>query len=213
MDRNLRWFIDKRVERTIESLKKQNMLGIYIKDKTELFELLEKLIPNNTIVGVGDSMTLFELGVIDFLREKNIDFLDKYSSNLKGDDKKKIYRANFSADTFLTSTNAVTEKGELYNIDGNGSRVAPMIYGPDQVIVIVGTNKIVKDLDEAENRVRQIAAPIDAKRLNKNTPCTKVGYCVDCRHEERICNDFVVITGQFQKDRIKVLIVDDFLGY
>lgn len=213
MANNLRWFIDKKVERTIESLKKQNMLGIYIRDRKALFELLEKLIPNNTSVGVGDSMTLFELGVIDFVREKNVDFLDKYSDNLKGDDKKKIYRANFSADTFLTGTNAVTENGELYNIDGNGSRVAPMLYGPDQVIVIVGTNKIVKDLDEAENRVRQIAAPIDAKRLNKNTPCTKVGYCVDCRHEERICNDFVVITGQFQKDRIKVLIVDELLGY
>ena len=213
MDNNLSWFIDKRVERTIENLKKHNMFGIYIKDKKSLFGLLDNFIPDNTVVGVGDSMTLFELGVIDYVRSKNIEFLDKYSENLKREDKKKIYRANFLTDTFLTGTNALTENGELFNIDGNGSRVAPMLYGPDQVIVIVGINKIVKDLDEAEKRVRQIAAPIDAKRLNKNTPCTKFGYCVDCNHDERICNDFVVITGQFQKDRIKVLIVNESLGY
>lgn len=213
MDNNLRWYIDKQVERTIENLKKHNMLGIYIRDRTELFKVLQDLIADGSTVGVGDSMSLFELGVIDFIRDKNVKFLDKYSEEYKGKDKKELYRANFSADTFLTGTNAITEKGELYNIDGNGSRVAPMIYGPDQVIVIVGVNKIVRDLDEAKNRVRQLAAPIDAKRLEKNTPCTKVGYCVDCTHEERICNDFVVITGQFQKDRIKVLIIDESLGY
>lgn len=213
MDNNLRWYLDKRIERTIQNLEKQKMIGIYIRNRKELFELLEDLIPDKTIVGVGDSMTLFELGVIDFIRDKNVKFLDKYSKHLTSKDKKEIYRANFSSDTFITGTNAVTENGEIYNIDGNGSRVAPMLYGPDQVIVIVGINKIVKNLDEAENRVRQIAAPIDAKRLNKNTPCTKVGYCVDCRHEERICNDFVIITGQFQKNRIKVLIVDESLGY
>lgn len=213
MDTNLKWYIDKKVERTIENLKRHNMLGMYIEDKAKLYEVLEALIPDNTTVGVGDSVTLSELGVLDFIRNKKVKFLDKYAKHLSSSDKKAIYRANFTADTFLTGTNAVTEKGELFNIDGNGSRVAPMIYGPDQVIVIVGINKIVKDLHEAENRVRQIAAPIDAKRLNKNTPCTKVGYCVDCNHEERICNDFVTITGQFQPNRIKVLIVAENLGY
>ena len=146
-------------------------------------------------------------------RNKNVNFLDKYADEYKGKDKKELYRANFSVDTFLTGTNAITENGELYNIDGNGSRVAPMIYGPDQVIVIVGTNKLVKNLEDAKNRVRQLSAPVDAKRLGKNTPCTKLGYCVDCMHEERICNDFVVIAGQFQKNRIKILIIDENLGY
>ncbi len=213
MDSNFRWYMDKKIERTIDNLKKHNMLGIYIKNRKVLFEVLEDLIADETTIGVGDSMTLFELGIIDYIRNKNVHFLDKYSDEYKGKDKKELYRANFSSDTFLTGTNAVTEKGELYNIDGNGSRVAPMIYGPDQVIVVVGINKIVRDLSEAENRVRQLAAPIDAKRLDKNTPCTKVGYCVDCKHEERICNDFVVIAGQFQKERIKVLIMDESLGY
>ena len=165
------------------------------------------------IVGVGDSMTLFEAGVIDFLRNGNFNFLDKYEENLTTDETRAIYIKNFSADTFICSTNAITEIGELYNIDGNGSRVAPMIYGPKQVILIIGINKIVKNIEEAERRVRDYAAPIDAKRLNKDTPCTKLGYCVDCKGPNRICNDFVVIRGQFIKGRIKVLIVRDILGY
>ena len=113
----------------------------------------------------------------------------------------------------MCSTNALTESGELYNIDGNGSRVAPMLYGPRQVILVAGINKIVRDIEEAEKRVRQYAAPIDAKRLKKSTPCTVLGYCADCKSPDRICNDFVVIKGQFVKGRIKVIIVKKQLGY
>lgn len=167
MDDNLRWYLDKKIETTIENLKKHNMLGIYIKDRGELLQVLEDLIDDKSTIGIGDSMTLFELGIIDYLRARNLHFLDKYSEDYKGKDKKELYRANFSADTFLTGTNAITEKGELYNIDGNGSRVAPMIYGPDQVIVVVGVNKIVRDLDEAKKRASHLAAPVDAKRLGK----------------------------------------------
>jgi len=97
---------------------------------------------------------------------------------------------NFSADTFMCSTKSLTESGELYNIDGNGSRVAPIIYGPKQVILVVGINKIVRDIEEAKKRVRQYSTPIDAKRLGKDTPCTILGYCVDCKSPNRICNDF-----------------------
>ncbi|SNR91529.1 Uncharacterised ACR, YkgG family COG1556 [Anaerovirgula multivorans] len=129
------------------------------------------------------------------------------------EEKKEIYRKSFSADAFLCSTNALTEEGELYNIDGNGSRVAAMIYGPYQVIIVTGMNKIVRSLEEAEKRVRQYAAPLDAKRLNKKTPCVTLGYCIDCKSEERICNDFVVIKRQFNKGRIKVIIVGKHLGY
>ena len=88
-----------------------------------------------------------------------------------------------------------------------------MIYGPEQVIIVVGTNKITENVDEAIKRVRQIAAPLDAKRLGKGTPCTKLDRCVDCSHKERICNDFVLIANQFVKDRIKIIIVDQELGY
>ncbi|KNF08326.1 hypothetical protein CLPU_8c00910 [Gottschalkia purinilytica] len=213
MDNNVLWYIDKQIERTISNLKKRNMEGYYVKDEKEIIEKLKELIPENSIVGVGDSMTLFEAGVIDFLRKGNYKFLDKYKEGITSEEKKNIYLQNFSSDTFLCSTNALTENGELYNIDGNGSRVAPMIYGPKQVIIVAGINKIVRDIEEAEKRVRNYAAPIDAKRLNKDTPCTKLGQCVDCKSPNRICNDFVTITGQFVKGRIKIIIVGKQLGY
>ncbi|MFL0196230.1 lactate utilization protein [Clostridium sp. WILCCON 0269] len=213
MDNNVLWYREKQVERTINNLRKRNMAGFFVNDDMELKELLKELVDKNSVVGVGDSMTLFETGVIDFLREGNFTFLDKYTEGITSGEKRQIYIQNFSADTFMCSTNALTEDGELYNIDGNGSRVAPMIYGPKQVILVIGINKIVKDIEEAEKRVRSYSAPIDAKRLGKNTPCTTLGYCVDCKSPNRICNNFIIIRGQFIKNRIKVIIVGKQLGY
>jgi hypothetical protein len=213
MDENISWFMNKQVEKVINGLEKHNMKGIFVKDEKELIEVLKGFIQEDSVVGVGDSITLLETGALDFLREGNYIFLDKYRDGITSEEKRQIYIQNFSADTFLCSTNALTEEGELYNIDGNGSRVAPMIFGPKQVIIVAGINKLVKNLEEAERRVRNYAAPIDAKRLGKDTPCTKLGHCVDCKSPDRICNDFVTITGQFVKDRIKVIIVAKSLGF
>lgn len=211
MDKNVSWFIEKQVKKAMDGLNKNNMQGIYVNDESELLAVVKELIVENSVVGVGDSVTLLETGVLDLLRSGHYNFLDKEGITREG--KKDIYIRNFSADTFLCSTNALTEDGELYNIDGNGSRVAPMIYGPKQVIIIAGINKLVRNKEEAEKRVRNYAAPIDAKRLNKDTPCTKTGRCVDCKSPNRICNAFVTITGQMIKDRIKVIIVGKPLGY
>lgn len=213
MDKNIEWYVSKKIARTLEGLKNNNMTGYYVENREQLLKTLRNLISENSVVGIGDSMTLFETGVIDFLRNGKYMFLDKYRNDITSKEKKQIYIQNFSADTFICSTNALTENGELYNIDGNGSRVAPMIYGPKQVLLVASINKIVKDIDEAKNRVRNYAAPIDAKRLNKNTPCTKLGYCVDCKSPNRICNYFTIIARQFIKDRIKVIIVGENLGY
>lgn len=213
MDNNVLWYLEKQIEKTIDNLKKRNMTGFFVKDDIELKGLLKELIVENSVVGVGDSMTLLETGALEFLRKGNYTFLDKYREDITSEEKKQIYIQNFSADTFLCSTNALTEDGELYNIDGNGSRVAPMIYGPKQVILVTGINKIVRNIEEAEKRVRNYCAPIDAKRLGRNTPCTTLGYCVDCKSPNRICNDFTIIRGQFIKDRIKVIIIGKQLGY
>ncbi|AFS78216.1 hypothetical protein DUF162 [Gottschalkia acidurici 9a] len=213
MDKDVLWYMEKQIDRTIDNLKKNNMAGFFVKDDIELKALLKELISENSTIGVGDSMTLFETGVIEFFRNGNYVFLDKYRDGITSEEKRQIYIQNFSSDTFICSTNALTENGELYNIDGNGSRVAPMIYGPKQVILVTGVNKIVKDIEQAEKRVRNYSAPIDAKRLNKKTPCTTLGYCMDCNSPDRICNDFIIIRGQFIKDRIKVIIVGKELGY
>ncbi len=201
------------ISKLIKKLQQNNMAGYFVYNKKELLDLLLVLIEDGTSVGCGDSVTLEQLGVFDFLREREVIFLDKFNPSLSRKDKQELYLKNFSADTFITGANAITLDGKIFNIDGNGSRVAPMLYGPGQVIVVAGINKITEDVDSAICRARQIAAPLDAKRLGKATPCTELNRCVDCRHKERICNDFVLITGQFIKDRIKVIIVNRELGY
>ncbi len=202
-----------KIETIIDNLNKNNMQGYFVSDKQQLITLISGLIPNGSTVGCGDSVTLEETGVFDFLRNGNYHFYDKYQSGLTSEDKRKIYLKNFCADTFITGSSAVTVDGKIFNIDGNGSRVAPMIYGPEQVIIVVGINKIVENVELAIQRTRQISAPLDAKRLRKETPCTKLDKCVDCSHKQRICNDFVLITGQFTKNRIKVIIINEILGY
>ena len=195
------------------NFEQHNMAVFQVSNSQEVLALLNEFIKDGTTVGCGDSVTLEQTGVLDYLRKKDITFLDKYQPGLSHEDKRAIYLRNFSADTFITGTNSITVDGKIFNIDGNGSRVAPMIYGPEQVIIVVGTNKITENVDEAIKRVRKIAAPLDAKRLGKGTPCTKLNCCIDCSHKERICNDFVLIANQFAKDRIKIIIVDQELGY
>jgi len=201
------------IRKTIENLERNNMSGYFATNSTELTALLSKLIPKGASIGCGDSVTLEETGVFEFLRSGGYTFYDKHKPNLTSADKRKLYIKNFSADIFITGTNAITMDGKLFNIDGNGSRVAPMIYGPPSVIVVAGVNKLVADVDAAIERTRQIAAPLDAKRLGKETPCVTLGRCIDCKHKQRICNSFVLITGQFAAGRIKVIIVNEELGY
>ncbi|MDF2873235.1 MAG: lactate utilization protein [Anaerocolumna sp.] len=205
--------MDLRIEKTINNLRRHNMCGYYIEDKENLLCLLKELITPGSTVGCGDSVTLEETGVFDYIRQGNYHFLDKFKPGLSRDEKRQIYLKNFAADTFLTGVNAITTDGRLFNIDGNGSRVAPMLYGPNQVIVIAGINKLTDTLEDAITRARQIAAPLDAKRLGKSTPCTSLNRCIDCSHKERICNDFVLISGQFSEDRIKVILINEALGY
>lgn len=189
------------------------MTGYYVCSIAQLRETIRSLIRKGETVGCGDSVTLEQTGIFDLMRCRDYKFLDKHKPGLSHEEKREIYLQNFRADTFLTGINAVTTDGILFNIDGNGSRVAPILYGPKQVIAVVGTNKIVNSVDEAVFHTRQIAAPLDAKRLGKDTPCTKLNKCIDCHHPQRICNDFVLITGQFEKDRIKVVFIEGNYGF
>ncbi len=178
MDKNVDFVTYKMVERTINSLEKNNMDGYFVKDEQEAIQKIESLICEGSTVFVGGSMTLFEAGIIEFLRNGKYKFLDRYEDGLTGEQIKEIYRKSFFADAYLTSSNAVTENGELYNVDGRGNRVAAMIFGPDKVIVVVGINKLVRNIDEAVMRNERIAAPANAKRLNRDikmilsVPCT-----------------------------------------
>lgn len=213
MDQNLKFVIDARIKRTMESLEKNNISAYRVENEEEALQKIGELIPEGSTIGIGGSMTLFEIGAIDFIRKGNYNVLDRYKEGLTPAEMKEIFRKGFFADAFLTSSNAVTENGELYNVDGNGNRVAAMLYGPDKVIVVVGINKLVKDIDEAVLRVEETAAPANNKRLNKTNPCTKTGHCMDCSSEGRICNEYTVIRRQGAKGRIHVIIVNKELGY
>ena len=201
------------IQSAIRNLNGNNMAGYYAHSIAQLHEIILSLIQKGETVGCGDSVTLEQTGVFDLIRRRDYMFLDKHKLGLSHEEKREIYLQNFRADTFLTGINAVTMDGCLFNIDGNGSRVAPILYGPKQVIAVVGTNKIVNSVDEAVFRTRQTAAPLDAKRLGKDTPCTKLNKCIDCHHTQRICNDFVFITGQFEKNRIKVVFIEGNYGF
>jgi L-lactate utilization protein LutB len=213
MDKNLKFVVDERIKRTMENLEKHNISAYRAEDEEEALKKIGELIPEGSTIGIGGSMTLFEIGAIDFIRKGNYKVLDRYKEGLTPAEMKEIFRKGFFADAYLTSSNAVTENGELYNVDGTGNRVASMLYGPDRVIVIVGINKLVKDIEEAVLRVEETAAPANTKRLNKGTPCTVTGYCMDCNSEGRICNEYTIIRRQGIKGRIHVIIVNKELVY
>ena len=213
MDKNSNWVMEQRVKRTMENLEKNNMDAYFVEDEKAALQKVAGLINEGDTVSVGGSMTLFETGIIDYLRCGKYNFLDRYKEGITPQDLKEIYRKSFSADAYFSSSNALTEAGELYNVDGNGNRVAAKLYGPDKVIVIVGVNKIVKNVQEAIDRNKAISAPANCKRLNRKTPCAEVGYCMDCKSAERICNEYVLIRRQGLKGRIKVIIVGKELGY
>ena len=213
MDNNIKWVNEVKINRTIEALRKNNMESFFINTQDELINKIKELVKENSKVTVGGSMSLFETKIINHLRSGRYEFLDRYKEGLTQDEIKEIFRQSFLSDAYVTSTNAITENGEIYNVDGNGNRVAAMLYGPDKVIIVAGVNKIVPNVEEAIIRTKEYASPINAKRLNKETPCTKIGRCVECNSDNRICNEYTLIKRQIDKNRIHVIFLNDNLGY
>ena len=213
MNENIKWVNEKKIEKTINNLKKNNINGYYVKDNDELINLIKDIAKEGEVVSVGGSMSLFESKVIELLRSGRYEFLDRYKKNLTQEDIKEIYRKSFFADTYFASANAITEDGQIFNVDGNGNRVAAILYGPDKVVLIVGVNKIVKNIEQAVARNRAISGPANAKRLNLSTPCIKTGQCMECNIEDRICCEYTVIKRQRNPKRMHVIFINDTLGF
>ncbi len=205
--------MDDRIQRTMSALEKNNMKPYYVESRDQLFDLVRSLVKDDKLITAGGSVTLDESGVKHLLMTefKGI-YLDR-SEGKTPEEVEDILHKAFVSDTFFASSNAVTEDGELYNVDGRGNRVSAMIYGPSQVVLIVGANKLVKNMEEAVCRVEQVAAPLNTKRLNSGTPCEITGSCAHCRSKGRICCSYVRMAQQRVKDRIKVIIVNESLGY
>lgn len=204
--------VSKRVELARNALKEHRFPSYYCESDEAARELVRSFIKDGEKVCVGGSETLKETGIRAMLREMPINFVE-HDATLPKEALDKQNHEVFSADTVLFSSSAVTLHGEIYNVDGNGNRLASLIYGPKQVLLIISVNKIVDDMDEARRRMKQLCAPANAMRLNRKTPCVKTGYCMDCRSEDRICCAHVMMDWQVEKDRIKVIFIKDAHGY
>ncbi|MEG0803584.1 MAG: lactate utilization protein [Pygmaiobacter sp.] len=204
---------DERIERTMAALMKNRMEAYFVETRAEVVQMVGRLLHEGDTVSCGGSVTLAECGVLELLADGDYEFLDRNLPGLSPEEIGEVSRDTFYADAFVTSTNAVTENGELYNTDGNANRVAAMAFGPASVIIVAGKNKIVPDLHAAAHRVKTVAAPLNAKRLSCNTPCALTGECCECTSPARICCTTVIHRYQRIPGRIKVILVGEDLGY
>lgn len=213
----------KSVETTLDNLKRNHMDAYYVDTKEQACELVKTLIKPGDTVSCGGSVTLKQTGVYDLISSGDYCFLDRSACETP-EQVEEIYRKTFCADAFFTSANAVTENGELYNVDGNSNRVAAILYGPKSVICVCGVNKIVKNIGAAIERVKTKAAPPNTVRLGIDTPCSKTGECISlrkdapemcegCHGDGRICCNYVVCAQQRHVGRIKVIIIGEEYGY
>lgn len=215
---------DEKIKKTLKNLQSNNFEVYYAENGAEAAKRVLSLMKKGQSVAMGGSATLREIGIADAVSSGEYRFLDRHAPGLSPEDSKRVMREAFFADVYLTSANAVTESGNLYCVDGNGNRVSAMIFGPESVICVVGKNKIVSDIDAAVRRVKELAAPANTRRLACNTFCNAEGRCVSlknsggelcdgCGSDSRICCDYVVFSRQRIKNRIKVIVVNEQLGY
>ena len=199
-------------EKVIKGLESRNMNGYYAETKEEALKLALELIPEGCEIGWGGSVSMQEIGLKDAVCNGNYVVYNRDICK-SPEEKKKTELAVLDADWFICSSNAVSEDGVLVNIDGMCNRVAAIAWGPKNVLMIVGMNKVVKDVEMAVSRARNEAAPINAQRFNLNTPCCKTGACFDCKSPQTICCQFLITRFSRIPGRIKVILVNDDLGF
>lgn len=199
-------------KRIIKGLESRNMEGHYAYSKEEALSKALELIREGSSVAWGGSMSIAEIGLKDKLKEGNYTVYDREGCK-DPQEKRKIELATYDADYFLASANAITQDGVIVNIDGMANRVSAIAYGPRNVIMIVGMNKAVKTAEDALSRARNEAAPINAERFNLDTPCCKNGMCFDCKSPDTICCQILITRYSKIANRLKVILVNDELGF
>jgi len=205
-------FYEYRCQKAVKVLIKNGFNAIYVPTKEDAVKKAIELVPPNASVGVGGSVTIRELGIVDELKARGHVIYDHYVGT-SNEEKNRIRKAQLTCDVFFSSTNALTLDGKLVNIDGTGNRVAAMIFGPGHVVLIVGANKITDDLQQAMLRAKQVASPMNAIRLNVKTPCATTGYCSDCTSEERLCAVTTIIERKPMLTNFTVIVVGEEIGY
>lgn len=197
----------------IKAIEKRNMTAYYCENKEECVSKVLSIIPDESVISWGGSASINECALPQKLKEKGCYTVLDRSDYTTPEKQKEFAVKSFQSDYFLMSSNAITLDGELVNVDGNGNRVASLIYGPKHVIVVVGMNKVVPTVEAGYKRTRDIASPPNTIRLNKNTPCSVTGKCGDCMSEDCICNQIVITRRSREKERIIILLVNDNLGF
>jgi hypothetical protein len=205
----------KKAESVIENLKKRNINGLYFRTSKEAVAEICRMIPEGASVALGGSVTIMQTGLLDELRRKNVELLDRYRPGITTEEVEAVMVHGMTADVQVMSCNAVTADGKLVNEDGRGNRVAGLIYGPKKVIMMVGVNKIVPTVEDGITRIREIAAPLNCVRLGLDTPCVHTGFCDDsnCFPPARVCSQITIIESNRVKDRLTVVFVGEELGY
>lgn len=200
---------EKLAARIIEGLEARNMKGYFAKTKEEALKVALSIIEKGSKVTNGGSVSIKEIGLVDEMINGDYDYCNRDAAT----DKRAAELFAYDCDYFLGSANAITEDGVLVNIDGNSNRVSAYAYGPKHVILVVGLNKVAKDVDSALKRAKNVAAPINKQRFGGTSPCTKTGSCMNCLSTDTICCQFLITRYSRHAGRIHVILVDESLGF
>ena len=205
----------KQAETVIKNMSRRNIGAVYCDTAAEAIEKIKAIIPKGAMVGLGGSTTIVETGLVDALREMDINLLDRYKEDVSSAEVFEMRKKGLQSDVFIASANAITRDGKIVCEDGMGNRVAAIIFGPEKVILMVGMNKLVNSVEEGVKRIRNVAAPWNSIRFGVDTPCSRTGFCDEenCFPPKRICGQLVVIEANAAPERYNVVLVGEDLGF
>ncbi|MBW1766756.1 MAG: lactate utilization protein [Deltaproteobacteria bacterium] len=216
MEKPIEHYLQARLTDIKEALEANNFEVFLAENATRAKEIVkEEILPRTGAKSIswGGSMTFIATSLYEAIKDSpDLEVLDVFDKNIPDEEKQELRRRSLLVDLYITGTNAITETGQLVNLDMYGNRVAAITFGPKHVVILVGRNKIVPDLEEAIFRVKNYAAPVNAIRLDKKTPCVKTSYCEECSSPDRICNTWTITEKSFPKGRVKVVLINEDLG-
>jgi L-lactate utilization protein LutB len=207
------WYWKTKLKTVQRALIRNGMKAYVVADAGAALRKALSLIPRGASVGLGGSRTVAEIGLLDALRAGDYRLYDQYASGLGRAASMDLRKKGTHAEFFVSGSNAITEDGKIVNVDGLGNRLAALCFGPKTVIIAAGRNKIVDDVEAGLDRVKNVAAPMNAKRFGLDTPCVRTGRCSDCDSKERICNLTLIIERQKAKGRMVVILINQDLGF
>lgn len=205
-------YFDKRAQVLIKNLRSRHFEAYYCANKEEALSKALELIPEGATVGWGGALSAQQIGLMDALNAGNYNAIDRDKATTP-EEREQAMKKCLLADVFVTGANALSLDGQMVNIDGNGNRVAAVVYGPDSVVVIAGMNKVVDTLEDAVTRARTVAAPMNKQRFALQTPCEVTGTCANCKSDGCICNQILITRNCKPAGRIKFVLVGEELGF